>query len=378
MSLGAVLVTGLFAGGLSCAAVQGGLLAGVVTRQRAGQTPRVSAGAPAAAARLGVGGEEPATGATIPLGVASRSGGLTADLAPVAAFLGGKLLSHTALGALLGAVGSAVRLSPTVRTWTQLLAGVLIVLLALAQLGVPGFRRIRIEPPASWSRYVRLRARSDTALAPAVLGVFTVLIPCGVTLSVEAIALTTGSVAGGAATMAVFVLGTSPLFVLLGYAARKAATAWRGRFAAVVGVLVLVLGLYTINGGLTLADSPLAASNLPRTLGVGPAPAVADPSVVSIRPTGQQEVIVTATTDSFAPANIAVRAGVPTVLIIRAENAEGCIRSFVIPALNRDWILPRTGDTRIDLGRLTPGTLHYSCGMGMYRGQLTITPTGRS
>lgn len=28
--------------------------------------------------------------------------------------------------------------------------------------------------------------------------------------------------------MAVFVLGTSPLFAVLGYAARKAATAWRG------------------------------------------------------------------------------------------------------------------------------------------------------
>src|SRR6266704_2077741 len=39
VNLGAVLVTGLFAGGVSCAAVQGGLLTGLVTRQRAATVP---------------------------------------------------------------------------------------------------------------------------------------------------------------------------------------------------------------------------------------------------------------------------------------------------------------------------------------------------
>ena len=41
MSLGVVLVTGLLAGGVSCAAVQGGLLAGLVTRQRGGTVAAV-------------------------------------------------------------------------------------------------------------------------------------------------------------------------------------------------------------------------------------------------------------------------------------------------------------------------------------------------
>jgi len=35
MNLTAVLITGLLAGGVSCAAVQGGLLTGLITRQRA-------------------------------------------------------------------------------------------------------------------------------------------------------------------------------------------------------------------------------------------------------------------------------------------------------------------------------------------------------
>jgi sulfite exporter TauE/SafE len=92
---------------------------------------------------------------------------------------------------------------------------------------------------------VRDRSRSQSALAPALLGVATVLTPCRVTLSVEALALASGSALAGAATMAVFVLGTSPLFALLGYAARRAATAWRGKLALVTGIAVVAMGLYT-------------------------------------------------------------------------------------------------------------------------------------
>lgn len=140
-------------------------------------------------------------------------------------FLAGKLGSHTVLGALLGALGGAVQLSPGARTALQLFAGAMIIVFGLAQLRVPGFRNIVIEPPLSWMKVVRNRSRSQSALAPALLGAATVLIPCGVTLSVEALALASGSALSGAAIMAVFVLGTSPLFALLGYAARRVATA---------------------------------------------------------------------------------------------------------------------------------------------------------
>lgn len=44
--------------------------------------------------------------------------------------------------------------------------------------------------------------------------------------------MTSASVWAGAATMAVFVVGTAPLFSLIGSAANKAAPAWKGRLAA--------------------------------------------------------------------------------------------------------------------------------------------------
>lgn len=372
MNLAAVVVTGLLAGGVSCAAVQGGLLTGLITRQHAATaqsatTPRSATG------RTSKGGNAQARVGTVgAVQTAQRStwrDQLGDDLAPVGGFLAGKLVSHTLLGALLGALGGAVQLSVGARTWLQIGAGLLILVFGLAQLGVPGFRSIVIEPPLSWMKIVRNRARSQAALAPALLGLSTVLIPCGVTLSVEALALTSGSALAGAAIMAVFVLGTGPLFAVLGYAARKAATAWRGRLAALTGLVVIALGLYTLNGGLELAGSPLAASRIAQT--VGPVQSSPDASTVSTVD-GRQIVVITATTASYRPNNVEVRAGLPTTLVIRSDNAQGCIRSFVIPSRSEQKILPVTGESRIELGTLRPGRLDYACGMGMYTGTITV------
>ncbi|UGT70905.1 sulfite exporter TauE/SafE family protein [Nocardia gipuzkoensis] len=358
MNLLAVLTTGLFAGGISCAAVQGGLLTGLISRQRADAQATTVAPATAVAGR--------STVYDVPVRWSTR---LADDLTPVGGFLAGKLLSHTLFGALLGTLGGAVQLSLGVRTWLQIGAGLLIVTFGLAQLGAPGFRRIVIEPPAAWTRLVRKQARSQAAVAPALLGLVTVLIPCGVTLSVAALALASGSAVQGAAIMAVFVLGTGPLFAVLGYAARLAATAWRGRLGLATGLVVLAMGLYTLNGGLELAGSPLAASSITQSLTpAGPAPDAPAASVTE----GTQTVTITARTGSYTPHTIAAEAGVPTTLVIKSDNASGCVRYFVIPDRNIEKILPVKGETRVDLGVLQPGRLAYTCGMGMYSGVITI------
>jgi len=400
MNLGAVLLTGLFAGGVSCAAVQGGLLTGLVTRQRdsppAGR-PRdtVAGGGPAAGAKAalaktrpvragsGRAGQPQARTAEPPKpwhrrawgGLRTARNTLADDVTPVGAFLGGKLVSHTLLGALLGLVGGAVQLSPTIRAWTQLAAGALVIAFGLASSASARSNGSRSSRRRRGRGSCGAKARSPAAFAPAVLGFVTILVPCGITVSMEALALTTGSAWQGAAIMAVFVLGTSPLFGALGYAARKAATAWRGRLAALTGLVVLAMGVYTLNGGLTLLDSPLAATNLAQTLGLTAGPA--DASTVTVTG-GRQEAVITARPGSYSPGNIALTAGVPTTLVMHTDNNDGCTRTLIISG--KQYVLPETGDTRIDLGVLQPGTLHYRCGMGMYSGRLTVTdptPTGK-
>ncbi|WP_020525281.1 sulfite exporter TauE/SafE family protein [Catelliglobosispora koreensis] len=368
-SLISVLLLGLLAGGVSCAAVQGGLLAGLVSRQQ--PTPATAVSGKRPRARKGTPPAPPAS--------------FGDDLAPVGGFLAGKLVSHTLLGALLGLAGTAVQLSAHIRAMVQLGAGVLIIVMGLGQLGVRGFTGLVFTPPASWTRLVRGRARSQSALAPAVLGVSSILIPCGVTLSVMALAVASGSPWQGALILAVFVIGTAPLFTLLGYAAARARRTqgpWRQRLAVATGLVVLTLGAYTFNGGLELTGSPLAASQLASTLGLtGDDAAAANTPETRERVTvadGKQTVIVTATEGSYAPGELDVAAGLPTTLIVRSQKAQGCIRSFVIPSLGVEKILPVNGDTSIDLGILKPGRLAYSCGMGMYTGKLTVTTKAAS
>ncbi|MFF0474941.1 sulfite exporter TauE/SafE family protein [Streptomyces sp. NPDC004284] len=212
--------TGLLAGGASCVAVQGGLLAGAVTR-RAGAAPGPSAGGVFQAAPPG-------------------------DLAPVGAFLAGKLASHTVLGALLGIFGKALQPSPGTQAVLLILAGLLMVLFALDLFGVKAVGRLVPRPPASFGRGVRRSARTSSVPTPALVGFVTVLVPCGVTLSMELLAITSGSPLTGGVVMAGFVLGTVPLFTALGYLFRRTAGSVSAHLRSLTGVVVLAVAVWTI------------------------------------------------------------------------------------------------------------------------------------
>ncbi|MFC7303866.1 sulfite exporter TauE/SafE family protein [Streptomyces monticola] len=331
------VTTGLFAGGASCAAVQGGLLAGAVGR-RTKEGP-----------------------AQHPPG-----GGL---FAPVVAFLGAKLVSHTLLGAALGLLGAAVQPGPRTQAVLLVLAAALMVLFALDMLGVSFVRRFVPRPPAAWGRRVRRSAKSASVTTPAVLGFLTVLIPCGVTLSVELIAVTSGSVTGGAAVLAGFVLGTGPLFALLGFFLRSAARLWQGRLTLVTGVLVLLVAVWTLGSGLRLGGWWPA--------GGGPASAATEPAQpVRTHADGSQTITVQARTDSYRPSSITAKAGVRTELVVATKDSGGCVRAFVVPGLGVRKILPVTGETTVDLGSPKAGTMSFSCGMGMYGGRIRFTGDG--
>lgn len=354
MSLWAVLLTGLFAGGASCAAVQGGLLAGTLARSR----PE-----PALAT---VGGQgRPKKKTPPPPPPPSRK-----DLAPVGAFLAGKLASHALLGAALGLLGDAVQIGPRVRAYMQIAAGIAMVVLALDLLGVAAVRGLVPPPPQAWTRLVRRSGRWGGGLAPALLGVATILIPCGVTLSMMFLAVASGSAFSGAAIMAVFVLGTAPLFTAIGYVARRSASALRGRLGTLAGAAVLVTGLMAINAGLVLNGSSFTLAGVWQSVagGGGSAPVSAPPVAAD----GVQRIVIEVRNTSYSPSNVTARAGVPTEVTLRTNNTQGCTRSIVMSSFGVQKVLPATGDTVIDVGELEPGTYRYTCGMGMYSGVIKV------
>lgn len=394
MQLWGVFVTGLVAGGASCAAVQGGLLTGMLARRE--DPKRAATPGPAATAagrkRRGKGGTARAGSAKRTEGRArprARDGSaaptrqrqstprpLRHDLVPVTGFLAGKLVSHTLAGALLGAIGAAVQLGFRSRATTQVIAGIVRVLMALHLLGVRQLRSVVPEPPAAFTRLVRRRARSQAMAGPALLGLLTVLIPCGVTLSVAFLAVAAGSPLTGAAIMAVFVLGTSPLFTAIGFAASRYAAGFGGRLASVTAVAVLGIGLFTVNSGLALGGSPVTlasafASAVPSDP-QEPGKPVYGPVAGPVAPAGGVQRVELQVRDSDYEGPKRVRAGMPTTLTLVTDETQGCTRGFVVPSLGIEEILPETGRTEVDLGVLKQGKLEYTCSMGMYGGTLDV------
>ncbi|MET7298205.1 sulfite exporter TauE/SafE family protein [Embleya sp. NPDC005575] len=312
------LGAGFVAGGASCAAVQGGLLAGAV---RPCPTP---AGDCATAP---------------PRGLLPRA---------LAAFLGAKLAAHAVLGALLGLLGAAIQPTPGTRAILLLLAGALMVLFGLSMLGVPGVGRLL---PRASSR--------GTGRGPLLLGAATVLVPCGVTLGVELVAVTSGNAFGGAAVLTGFVLGTLPLFAALGLLVGASGRVLRGRPTALLGLLVLAVAAWTIASGLRLGGwwTPAAVGAV-------------DHAAASTGADGVQRVTVRVENEGYHPARAPARAGVRTVLVLRTDHTTGCTRGFVLPARDVQRVLPATGETRIDLGIPRAGTLTWTCAMGMYSGRI--------
>ncbi|MGW4233641.1 sulfite exporter TauE/SafE family protein [Streptomyces sp. NPDC004980] len=85
---------------------------------------------------------------------------------------------------------------------------------------------------------------------PVLIGLATALVPCGLTLPVELIAVASGSPVAGAAVMADFVIGTAPPLATLGYPFRRTSRAPSGQPAALTGVVVLAVAVWTVASGL--------------------------------------------------------------------------------------------------------------------------------
>ncbi len=340
MSWWAVLGAGLLAGATTCAVAQGGLLVGLIARQK---RSAALAGAPA-----------PVTG-------------VGDDLVPVAGFLLGKLVSLSLAGLLLGALGSLVELDAKIGGVANLAAGAVMVLLGLSTLGVRPFDRIVLAPPASWSRMVRRSTRSSSAFAPFLLGLATLVIPCGVTISMMLLAATSGSALTGAAVMAVFVLGTAPMFAVFGFVTQRYAGRESRGLGLALGAVVVAIGLVTLNGGLASLGSPLTAQRAVAAVRGG-GEAVAPPPLVD----GVQVLTMDATPGGYEPSVVGARAGVPTRLVLRTHDTNSCIIFTVLPSFGFQTTLPATGERVIDLGTLPSGDIPVSCSMGMYTATISV------
>jgi len=336
-------VTGLTTGGLSCMAVQGGLLVSSLGRQLEQDMLRSS-------------GSKSGRRVTQP------------QLAlPIALFLLAKLSAYTVLGFFLGWLGSKLTLSTNLQSILLIAIGIFMVGNALRMFNVhPIFRYFAIEPPKFITRYIRRTSKKTDIFTPLFLGALTIFIPCGVAQAMMAVALGTGSALTGAALMFAFTLGTSPVFFAAVYFTMQLGKRLEKWFMRFVAVVVLVLGMVSINSGLNLTGSPLAIQNIFQATQAGT-------ETEAIYTAVDGTITLRAENYGYSPSRLYAPAGIPLVLNVVTDRTLSCSRAFVIPALRVQVLLPETGVIPIDIPAQPAGTvMQFTCSMGMYTGEIVF------
>lgn len=346
LSLWVAFITGLTTGGLSCMAVQGGLLASSLASQIEKE--------------VGIPGKNAKQKPTPHIAL------------PITLFLVAKLVAYTLLGALLGALGSVLQMTPTMRAILQFLIAIFMIGNALRMLNVhPIFRYFSFEPPASITRFIRRKAKNKTSLfTPIFLGALTILIPCGITQSMMAGAIATGKPLLGAALMFAFTLGTSPVFFILSYFATKLGALLEKQLVRVVAIVLLVLGLLSIDTGLNLLGSPYSITKLLQT---NSQTQVAEVLPVDSGSDSTNVITLNVVNSGYKPNELHAPANTELTLDLITKNTTSCSRAFLIPELNISELLDQTGTKSVQIPAQPAGKkIAFTCSMGMYTGEIVF------
>lgn len=103
---------------------------------------------------------------------------------------------------------------------------------------------------------------------------------------------------------------------------------------------------------------------------------LAQPAHARPGPTGEQtvEIIVDR---GYRPDFIVARAGMPLHVVFRRRDPDECLDRVVFssPRIERRLAM---GATTVDLPGQPPGAVRFTCGMGRYRGQISMRATAGS
>ncbi len=350
MNLWIIFLTGLTTGGLSCLAVQGGLLTSIIANQK----------------------EEELEQDKTPLQANSFD---QLDWLPVTLFLLTKLVAYTILGFFLGWVGQKLQLTPGVRVLFQALAALFMFGTAINLLNVhPLFRYLVFQPPRFVRKWLKNTTKGKAFFTPAVLGFMTVLIPCGVTQSMEVLAMSTGSPLSGALILFAFVLGTSPVFGVIGVATAKLSEVFQDRFLKVAAGALIVMSLISLNGILVVLNSPITFATLTHPITYFFSDErfqVATPGSVPIQ-NGMQSVSIQVTDKGYTPNYFQVKTGIPVQLTVSTHNTYSCASTFLMKSFGVSFQLAPTDSRTIVFTPTQPGKYAFNCSMGMYRGVMEV------
>jgi sulfite exporter TauE/SafE/copper chaperone CopZ/plastocyanin domain-containing protein len=284
----------------------------------------------------------------------------------------GRLISYTAVGFAVGALGSVITVSGLFRNIVLLLAGLFMVIMGINMLGLfPALRRFTPKLPRLFTKKIDAQ---KTGRGPLVIGILNGFMPCGPMQAMQLYALSTGSPIRGGVSMFLFCIGTIPLMFALGAAggilSGVKGSAFSRRAMQAGAILVAAMGVVMFVNGLGGAGfnaaSPFSRSSSREGGGVD-----------SVTQNGVQIINSTLLPNRY-PA-ITVQQGIPVRWIINAPQGSinGCNNRFIIREYGIQHSF-RYGENVIEFTPEKAGRFVYSCWMSMIRSYITVLAPGEN
>lgn len=335
-SMSAVILIGLVAGISTCMALVGGLVLGISARH-AELHPEAT---------------------------------LAQKFRPHLFFNLGRIVSYAVLGGVIGFAGSFLQLSSNITGLFVAAAGVLMFFIGVRLIEViPGLSRVSLLLPKSIStRLLRNHETKEYSHTGAALtGAVTFFLPCGFTQAMQIYAISTGSFTQGALIMSLFALGTMPGLLGIGGLTSLVKGVFARYFFKFVGIVVIALGIFNLQSGLTLAGIALPQWGSGKSGVVSEKNAPAEREIVD----GKQIVRMDQVAGGYKPNVLTVKKGIPVKWVITSKNQYTCAAFINMPSMNIQQPLT-AGENVIEFTPTKTGTLKFTCSMGMYSGVFNV------
>ncbi len=286
---------------------------------------------------------------------------------------GSKVLSYAIIGGIFGLIGGVFAFSIKLRGVVAVLAGLFMVFYALSMFGFKFFRRFQFNPKFLTKASCEVSAKAKGPFkAPFFTGLLNGLfLACGPLQAMYLYAAGTGNFFTGAASLAVFGLGTLPIMLGFGSLATVISHKTTGKILKISAVIVLILGLIMLNRGLALTGSGYDFDSLKSKITGSSVGAAGSASLVG----GIQEINMVVDSSGYSPNSFVLQKGVPVKWNINVKQITGCNNPIVVPEYGLEIKL-KQGMNTIEFTPDEAGTIPFSCWMGMLRGNFIVTDDG--
>ena len=181
-------------------------------------------------------------------GAGNRAGMFTLH----AAYNGGRILSYTLMGAVVGLAGTALGSLKVTGEYVSIIGGAAMILFGFGMLGLvfyPG-QNTSGGPSGIIRKFYGALLKKNTMGSKISLGFLTPLLPCGMLYAMFIKAMAAGTAARGAITMAVFGIGMAPSLILIGSLSSVLSTRMRRGAEQLAAVTIILMGVILIMRGL--------------------------------------------------------------------------------------------------------------------------------